>query len=180
MDVHIGCLLRFFAVAALLHAVAAQIRPSCLDLAPANTVGWQNATNQILDYVPASFRSNCGYLSTLAGRSCNANCTNARGCCEAACGYNGAGCGCLGGKFPAFLKSIPIDGALPLTPTVLSQSTCDLGTVYSGSNCKNIPSTGSSICNRIKPATETASCSSQYKTSRYVVAAQPAFFFSNH
>ena len=163
-----------------MHAVAAQTRPSCLVLAPANTAGWQNATNQILDYVPDSFRSNCGYLGALAGRSCNPNCTNARGCCEAACGYNGAGCGCLGAKFSTFLKSIPIDGALELTPTQLSQSTCNLGTVYSGSNCKNLPSTGSSICSKVTPATETASCSSQYKTSRYGVPSllinQPAFF----
>jgi hypothetical protein len=157
-----ACLL-VLAVAA--HTVSAQPSPSCLALAPAATVGWANST-KILDYVPVPFRSNCGYLSLLAGRSCNGNCTNPRACCEAACGWNGAGCGCLAGKFSSFLKSIPVDGAEPLTTAQLSQSTCNLGTVYSGSNCKSLPATGSKTCSKVKPPTEDSKCSTQYKSSR--------------
>jgi hypothetical protein len=161
----ITCCLLVLALA--VQAVSAAPSPTCLGVAPAATVGWSNATTT-LDYVPTAFRSNCGYLTVLASNFCNQNCTNPRGCCGAACGWNSAGCGCLTGKFPSFLKSIPIDGAEPLTPTQLSKSTCNLGTVYSGSNCKNLPKGGSSICNNISPPNEDATCSTKYKTSRQV------------
>ncbi|KAL4520227.1 hypothetical protein Ndes2526B_g01241 [Nannochloris sp. 'desiccata'] len=149
----IGCYLLVLAV--VVHAVSAAPSPTCLAVAPASTVGWANATNT-LDYVPTAFRSNCGYLTVLASSFCNQNCTNARACCAAACGWNSAGCGCATGKFPSFMRSIPVDGAEPLTPTQLSQSTCNLGTVYSGPNCENLPAGGSSICNRVSPPTEDA------------------------
>ena len=144
---------------------AAPPSPTCLGVASAATAAWSNST-KTLDYVPAPFRSNCGYLTLLASTSCNANCTNPRACCGAACGWNGAGCGCLTGKFPAFMKSIPIDGAEPLTPGQLSKSTCKIGPVYSGPTCKNVPAGGASHCNKAKPPTEDATCSSKYKTSR--------------
>jgi hypothetical protein len=146
--------------------VSAAPSPTCLGVAPAATAGWANST-RTLNYVPVQFRSNCGYLSMLANTACNANCTNPRACCGAACGWNGAGCGCLTGKFATFLDQIPIDGSEPLTPGQLSKSTCDLGTVYSGANCKSLPATGSSKCNRAKPPTETATCTSKYSKSRY-------------
>lgn len=164
---HSGILAYLVVLAVATHTVSAAPSPTCLAVAPAATVGWTNST-KTLDYIPTPFRSNCGYLSLLASTSCNLNCTNPRACCGAACGWNGAGCGCLTGKFPSFMKSIPVDGAEPLTPAQLSKSTCNLGTVYSGSNCKSVPATGSRICNRAKPATENATCTSNYKSSRSV------------
>jgi len=151
--------------AAMFTVSAAAPSPTCLSLAPAATVGWTNST-RTLDYVPAPFRSNCGYLTLVASTFCNGNCTNPRACCGAACGWNGAGCGCISGNFAKFMESIPIESAEPLTPDQLSQSTCELGTVYSGSNCQSIPAGGSSICNVTKPPIEDATCSTEYKHSR--------------
>lgn len=144
--------------------------PTCLNSSRPLNAGWSDTTPGPLSYVNARLRSNCGFLSYLALAQCGSGlCDSPKLCCEAACAWNYAGCGCLGGmdSLQEAITNIQVYQGV-LNPPALVTSTCGFDAVYNtpNGNCDALPEKGSRQCPRAKPAMESETCTQRHKTVR--------------